>query len=98
MTVTVELLNKDALTLLQNLERLHVLKLLSSGRMGGNTAVQGNEAPANISSSGSDPAKPESTKDESPENCPAGYGGANGMFVMSSDFDEPLEDFNEYMY
>lgn len=26
-----------------------------------------------------------------------GFGGAKGMFVMSSDFDEPLEDFKEYM-
>lgn len=27
----------------------------------------------------------------------AGFGGAKGMFVMSPDFDEPLEDFKEYM-
>ncbi len=27
-----------------------------------------------------------------------GFGGAKGMFVMSSDFDEPLEDLKEYMY
>lgn len=26
-----------------------------------------------------------------------GFGGAKGMFVMSPDFDEPLEDFNDYM-
>lgn len=26
-----------------------------------------------------------------------GFGGAKGMFVMSADFDEPLEDFKEYM-
>jgi len=26
-----------------------------------------------------------------------GFGGAKGMFVMSPDFDEPLEDFKEYM-
>lgn len=29
---------------------------------------------------------------------PSGFGGAKGMFVMSPDFDEPLEDFKEYMY
>ena len=27
----------------------------------------------------------------------AGFGGAKGMFIMSPDFDEPLEDFKEYM-
>ncbi len=27
----------------------------------------------------------------------AGFGGAKGMFVMSPDFDEPLEDMKEYM-
>ena len=27
----------------------------------------------------------------------AGFGGAKGMFVMSPDFDEPLEDFKDYM-
>ncbi|MEO6760594.1 MAG: DUF2281 domain-containing protein [Saprospiraceae bacterium] len=32
----------------------------------------------------------------SPEFKP-GFGGAKGMFVMASDFDEPLEDFKEYM-
>lgn len=32
------------------------------------------------------------------EKYPAGFGGAKGMFVMSPDFDEPLEDFKEYMY
>ncbi len=26
-----------------------------------------------------------------------GFGGAKGMFVISPDFDEPLEDFKEYM-
>ena len=26
-----------------------------------------------------------------------GFGGAKGMFVMLPDFDEPLEDFKEYM-
>jgi|APTNR8051073442_1049403.scaffolds.fasta_scaffold07799_2 hypothetical protein len=26
-----------------------------------------------------------------------GFGGAKGMFVMSPDFDEPLEDLKEYM-
>ena len=32
------------------------------------------------------------------KDYPAGFGGAKGMFVMSPDFDEPLEDFKEYMY
>ena len=32
------------------------------------------------------------------EKYPSGFGGAKGMFVMSPDFDEPLEDFKEYMY
>lgn len=27
----------------------------------------------------------------------SGFGGAKGMFVMSPEFDEPLEDFKEYM-
>ncbi|MCU0426341.1 MAG: DUF2281 domain-containing protein [Candidatus Kapabacteria bacterium] len=25
------------------------------------------------------------------------FGSAKGMFQMSADFDEPLDDFNEYM-
>jgi len=31
-------------------------------------------------------------------NIQPGFGCAKGMFEMSPDFDEPLEDFNEYMY
>ncbi len=29
---------------------------------------------------------------------PAGFGGAKGMFILSPDFDEPLEELHEYMY
>jgi len=35
-----------------------------------------------------------------PEEAPKfkpGFGGAKGMITMSPDFDEPLEDFKEYM-
>ena len=28
----------------------------------------------------------------------AKFGSAKGMFTMMPDFDEPLEDFNEYMH
>jgi uncharacterized protein DUF2281 len=28
---------------------------------------------------------------------PRKFGAAKGMFIMSSDFDEPLEDFKDYM-
>jgi hypothetical protein len=31
-------------------------------------------------------------------NIKPGFGCAKGMFEMSPDFDEPLEDFKEYMY
>ena len=27
----------------------------------------------------------------------AGYGGMKGLFVIHDDFDEPLDDFKEYM-
>ena len=37
------------------------------------------------------------TKNEStPERKPV-FGSGKGMFIMSDDFDEPLEDFKEYM-
>lgn len=40
-------------------------------------------------------------KAQPPENqkveIKSGFGGAKGMFIMSPDFDEPLEDFKEYV-
>ena len=36
--------------------------------------------------------------DKLPENFIPGFGCLKGMFEMSPDFDEPLEDFKEYMY
>lgn len=37
---------------------------------------------------------------ESPEEIPKKrqFGAFKGMITMSDDFDEPLEDFKEYMY
>ena len=32
------------------------------------------------------------------ENLKPKFGSGKGMFVMSPDFDEPLDDFKEYMY
>jgi len=31
------------------------------------------------------------------ENQKSGFGALKGMFVMTDDFDEPLEDFKDYM-
>jgi hypothetical protein len=36
------------------------------------------------------------TTDEQPEQ-PHGYGSWSGQIIMSDDFDEPLEDLQEYM-
>jgi hypothetical protein len=33
----------------------------------------------------------------SPTNGKPVFGSAKGMFIMMPDFDEPLEDFKEYM-
>jgi len=42
--------------------------------------------------------KPKTQKPpKSPPKLKAGFGGAKGMFVMAPDFDEPLEDFKDYM-
>ena len=38
-------------------------------------------------------SKKEKKKKEGPK-----YGFAKGMFKMSKDFDEPLDDFKDYMY
>ena len=38
--------------------------------------------------------KPEQNLDP---NRKSGFGALKGMFVMSDDFDEPLEDFKEYI-
>jgi len=35
-------------------------------------------------------------KGNMPERKPT-FGSAKGMFIMSPDFDDPLEDFKEYM-
>jgi hypothetical protein len=36
-------------------------------------------------------------KKEKPESNKAKFGSGKGMFVMMPGFDEPLEDFKEYM-
>lgn len=36
-------------------------------------------------------------KEKSKGNKPK-FGSGKGMFLLKSDFDEPLEDFKEYMY
>jgi hypothetical protein len=71
MTISVELLHEDALALLRDLEKMHILKLVL-------------------------PKKAEQPENEEPK-FKAGFGGAKGMFVMADDFDEPLEDFKDYM-
>ena len=37
-------------------------------------------------------------KNEKPKSNKAKFGSGKGMFVMMPDFDEPLDDFNEYMH
>lgn len=37
-------------------------------------------------------------KKEKFKNNKPKFGSGKGMFVMKPDFDEPLEDFKEYMY
>ena len=36
-------------------------------------------------------------KEETQKKGKAKFGSAKGMFTMSDDFDEPLEDFKDYM-
>ena len=36
------------------------------------------------------------SKEQQPPTTPK-FGSAKGMFIMKDDFDEPLEDFKEYM-
>jgi hypothetical protein len=38
-----------------------------------------------------------SMKNKTKQKKPRKFGAAKGMFVMSPDFDEPLEDFKDYM-
>ena len=35
-------------------------------------------------------------KEEEPKKNKAKFGSAKGMFIMRDDFDEPLEEFNDY--
>ena len=42
-------------------------------------------------------AQPIQTPESPKDNVKPGFGGAKGMFVMSADFDEPIEDLKEYM-
>ena len=37
------------------------------------------------------------SKEDNPKKGKAKFGSAKGMFTMSDDFDEPLEDFKDYM-
>ena len=37
------------------------------------------------------------SKEDKPKKGKAKFGSAKGMFTMSDDFDEPLEDFKDYM-
>lgn len=105
MTVTVELLNDEALALLQNLERLHVLKLLAPGRRtkedNGNSVAEPAAEQIQIAAGKGMPKGPVTLPpdfDGPLENYPSGFGCAKGMIQLSPDWDEPLEDFKEYMY
>ena len=43
-------------------------------------------------------SKNQKPKKEKKKNTGRGYGSMKGMIKMSKDFDEPLDDFKEYMY
>ncbi|MBC8136752.1 MAG: DUF2281 domain-containing protein [Fibrella sp.] len=41
---------------------------------------------------------PDTPAEPQPENAPRRAGSAIGLVTIPDDFDEPLEDFKEYMY
>lgn len=41
---------------------------------------------------------PDTPVEEAQENAPRRAGSAKGLVTIPDDFDEPLEDFKEYMY
>ncbi len=41
---------------------------------------------------------PDDAPDPSGEKTPRRAGSAKGLIIIPDDFDEPLEDFKEYMY
>ena len=109
MIVSVEILNEDALKLLQDLERLKVLKLFlpspkksaakKNRHSNGSSTKPVADFPNEISARNPHTAEAEAMPVAAEKvQFKAGFGGAKGMFVMSPDFDEPLEDMKEYMY
>ncbi|MBX2929345.1 MAG: DUF2281 domain-containing protein [Saprospiraceae bacterium] len=102
MTITIELQDEEALRLLQNLEKLHILKLIPVPAQTSKKERANSLPLESISSTWPNMKKglvelPLEMKAHS-EDFPKGYGGAKGLFIMSPDFDEPLDDFKEYMY
>ncbi|MEK7256817.1 MAG: DUF2281 domain-containing protein [Bacteroidota bacterium] len=56
------------------------------------------EVPANSADLEKEPTPFPTQRNEPPENIKSGFGCMKGMFWMSDDFDDPLDEFIEYMY
>lgn len=95
MTITVELLNEEALALLQNLERLNILKLFPSyrqpaGETIGKEPSQTKPRPRFGSAKGMFVEPP--TSDASQESQPGKF-MAKGPVTLPPGFNEPLENY-----
>jgi hypothetical protein len=95
MTITVELIQEEAMALLLNLEQLKVLKLVRKESFSHEKKVVKNPIPEK----NSNPIIESKNVDKSFFlQIKPGFGGAKSFIHLSPDWDQPLEELNEYMF
>jgi len=99
-TIQIELKNKNALSILRSLEKAQMIKLISKEAKTENAPVHFKDAPTKKRAM--DIAHEiEKSREEGIAKSNKGktriFGYAKNAITIKPDFDEPLEDFKEYM-
>ncbi len=105
MVYQVELLNPEARALLENLAKLKLIRFKVFGAAARNGAPHlpasnenaGEQAVPNISVE-EEPVQAQAAAPFSLEGIQLGFGCLKDKIHLAPDWDEPLEDFKEYMY
>lgn len=97
MTVTVQILNEDAMALLLDLEKLNVLKLLLPEAKAATIVKVKKKRATNPIPSNPTSLLPEQPISSADEKFKPGFGGAKNLISLSPDWDEPLSELQEYI-
>ena len=99
-TIQIELKNKNALSILRSLEKAEMIKLISKEAKTENAPVHFKDAPTKKRAMDLAQEIGKSREEGIPKSNKGKtriFGYAKNAITIKPDFDEPLEDFKEYM-